>query len=84
MREAILRLAAQEQLDSVVLIAAIADILGLTAAQLDLHGRPEQQASLDTRMDSVVERARAMHRRTLARLVTGTTNAVTRVTAGPG
>ena len=58
----ILKYAQREDLDSAVLTAAIADVLGLTAATLDIRAGGRDFAS---RMDAVIERARAAHTRVL-------------------
>lgn len=59
---AVLRLAAERNVDSEVVVAALADVLGLTAATLDKTRGP---VVLDERLDSFLERVRAQHRRTL-------------------
>ena len=58
----ILRMAQKENLDSAVLVAAMADVLGLSAATLDLRGTPQE---IDARIGSFVERAKQEHRRVM-------------------
>jgi len=58
----ILRMAQKENLDSAVLVAAMADVLGLSAATLDLRGTPQE---IDTRIGSFVERVKQEHRRVM-------------------
>lgn len=50
----ILELARDEHIDSGVLVAALSDVLGIVAAQLDTIGTPR---GLEDRMQSVQERA---------------------------
>lgn len=54
----ILRLAAEEDIDSAVMIAALADVLGLTAAVLDKRAQP---VDFDTRMDEIITRAKQQY-----------------------
>lgn len=60
----ILKIAHDEDLDSDVLVAALADVLGLTAATLDMKHGPQ---SLDERLAAFVERVKDQHRSFLAR-----------------
>ncbi|HKQ24102.1 MAG TPA: hypothetical protein VJT81_06635 [Burkholderiales bacterium] len=54
----ILRMAEREDLDSAVLLAALADVVGLTGATADKHVGFQP---FDDRIDSFVERARAAY-----------------------
>lgn len=69
-RERIIRLAAEKDTDSDVVVMAIADILGLTSATLTVRG---DGISFENRMAAVYDRAKAMQDRTLRRMVAHTT-----------
>jgi len=64
-RNRILKLAADMDLDSTVLIAALADVVGLTAAVLNRSGAPHQRCGIDARLGVFNDRAReAFHQTT--------------------
>lgn len=56
-----LRMAHDRDLDSAVLVAALADVLGHCAATLDAH---VGASPFETRMDEVITRAKAAYLRT--------------------
>ena len=58
---AVLNLARARAADSEVMVAALADVLGVTAAMLDKRLGP---MPLDDRLDPFIERVRAQYRRT--------------------
>lgn len=55
---AILKLARDRNLPSEVLVSALADVLGITAATLDLQVR---QVPIDNRLDLFIERVKTRH-----------------------
>lgn len=63
----ILKLAHDEDLDSEIVVAALADVLGLTAATLDMQNSPQP---IDDRLAAFVERVKDQHRSVLARAST--------------
>ena len=67
-RQRILKMAADGDIDSAVLIAAIADVVGICAAMLERSELPGHQQSFDSRMDSFIERTRQARERTKRRM----------------
>lgn len=63
-RDKVLHLIARDDTDSAIVVAGMADIIGLVAASLALRG---DAVPLDARLDLVISRVRGMHDRTLLR-----------------
>jgi hypothetical protein len=57
-RNRILNMAAEMDLDSTVLIAAVADVVGLTMAVLNKNGAQHQRVGIDARLEVFCDRAR--------------------------
>ena len=68
-RARILQLAAEQDLDTTVFLAALADVVGITVAVLREVGAAHQRAGLDARLAQFAEHARATYARTRRDLV---------------
>ena len=67
LRDLIMREAAQHDLDSAVVVDALAQVLGLVAAQADVRGIGVP-CTLDERMATLHERVKELHQFWLARM----------------
>jgi len=63
-RNRILNMAQEMDLDSTVLIAAVADVVGLTMAVLNKNGAAHQRVGIDARLEVFTDRARETYRQT--------------------
>ena len=65
----ILRMAEEMNLDSTVLLTALADAMAITCAVFKEEGQPYQRSGIDARLEQFNERARDTYERTIRDMV---------------
>ena len=67
LRDTIMRIAKEKDLDSMVVVEALAQVLGLVAAQMDMRGIGVP-CTIEERLDTLGVRVKELHQHWLARM----------------